>query len=62
MGTSYEVEDFSMTDGVGIIPRAIVNLFKQIGNFTDSEFAVEAQFIEVSSHRELFLPSCTTKS
>lgn len=51
-----------MTDGVGIIPRAIVNLFKQIGNFTDSEFAVEAQFIEVSSHRELFLPSCTTKS
>ncbi|VDK33810.1 unnamed protein product [Taenia asiatica] len=58
MGTSYEVEDFSMTDGVGIIPRAIVSLFEQIKNITDSEFAVEAQFIELYNEelRDLLTP------
>ena len=47
MGTAYEVDDFSMTEDVGIIPRAIVDLFGQIENTTDSDFVVEAQFIEV---------------
>ncbi|KAL5108371.1 Kinesin-like protein KIF21B [Taenia crassiceps] len=58
MGTSYEVEDFLVTDGVGIIPRAVVNLFEQIGNTTDSEFAVEAQFIELYNEelRDLLTP------
>ncbi|CDI98157.1 kinesin protein kif21b [Echinococcus multilocularis] len=58
MGTSYEVDDFSMTDGVGIIPRAIVNLFEQIEGVTDSEFAVDAQFIELYNEelRDLLTP------
>lgn len=48
MGTAYEVDDFSVSESVGIIPRAIVDLFEQIENSIDSEIAVEAQFIEVS--------------
>ncbi len=48
MGTTYDVEDFSMSDHVGIIPRAIVSLFDQIAGAEDSEITVEIQFIEVS--------------
>lgn len=49
MGTSYNVEDFSMTDSVGIIPRAIVHLFDQIAASEDGDIAVEAQLIEVGN-------------
>uniref|UniRef100_A0A5K3FPF9 Kinesin-like protein n=1 Tax=Mesocestoides corti TaxID=53468 RepID=A0A5K3FPF9_MESCO len=58
MGTTYDISDFAMSDSVGIIPRAIVSLFDQIGNRTDSEFSVEAQFIELYNEelRDLLTP------
>lgn len=47
MGTTFDIDDFSMNDYVGIIPRAVVDIFEQIEAIAFSEFAIEAQFIEV---------------
>lgn len=47
MGTAFDIDEFSMNDCVGIIPRAIVDIFEQIDSMTESDYAVEAQFIEV---------------
>ncbi|VDO07532.1 unnamed protein product [Rodentolepis nana] len=58
MGTSFDIDDFSMNDCVGIIPRAIVDIFEQIDSMTESDYAVEAQFIELYNEelRDLLTP------
>ncbi|KAM7536020.1 hypothetical protein Aperf_G00000093015 [Anoplocephala perfoliata] len=58
MGTTFDIDEFSMSDFVGIIPRAVVDIFERIQNMTDSEFAIEAQFIELYNEelRDLLTP------
>ncbi|VUZ48874.1 unnamed protein product [Hymenolepis diminuta] len=58
MGTAFDIDEFSMNDCVGIIPRAIVDIFEQIDSMTESDYAVEAQFIELYNEelRDLLTP------